>query len=282
VPRLFWVAALLVSALVAPQLFRMDGSLAKQEHAEGNLPGVSIETLGSAPLGDAELMLLRITVEPGASVPLGDSLGGGVVSLQSGSVGALLVSGEADLTLAGDPDLLPLTPGLRVLLVPGDALSFTSGTELELSNPGDTPATILLAALTAPAASDLRAASGAFSVETFACPVGMTLVTLETAACEATDEPLVKWSLASDQLDAPLGMSDATVEGAVTTWAGLPVGAYFVELTAEAFAPGYGDYFIPSSNQVTRQDARMTRIFYDSAVSRGPIRAYVFMAEPAE
>ena len=71
------------------------------------------------------------------------------------------------------------------------------------------------------------------------------------------------------------------MSGATTTWQGLPSGAYFVDLTAESFAPSYGDYFIPSSNQVTRQDERTTRIYVDATRSRASIDAYVFTGDPA-
>jgi hypothetical protein len=107
----------------------------------------------------------------------------------------------------------------------------------------------------------------------------MTLATLDADACQLSSEPLVRWSLASAELPAPLGAEAATIAGARTTWDGLPGGTYFVDLTAESFAPGYGDYFIPSSNQVTRQDERTTRIYFDAA-SSGAIRAYVFPGEP--
>ena len=70
------------------------------------------------------------------------------------------------------------------------------------------------------------------------------------------------------------------MSGATTTWGGLPSGTYFVDLTAESFAPGYGEYFIPSSNQVTRQDERTTRIYYDAAQFRESINAYVFAGDP--
>jgi hypothetical protein len=91
----------------------------------------------------------------------------------------------------------------------------------------------------------------------------------------------VEWSLASEQFDAPLCADEAAVSGATTTWQGLPSGTYFVDLTAESFAPGYGDYFISSSNQVTRQDERTTRIYFDAIQSRDSINAYVFVGNPA-
>ena len=109
----------------------------------------------------------------------------------------------------------------------------------------------------------------------------MTLATLETDVCEPSAEPLVQWSLASEQFDAPLGTDEATVSGATTIWRGLPSGTYFVDLTAESFAPGYGEYLIPSSNQVTRQDERTTRIYFDASRSRESINAYVFAVDPA-
>ena len=39
-------------------------------------------------------------------------------------------------------------------------------------------------------------------------------------------------------------------------------------ISPPSICPGYGDYFIPSSNQVTRQDERTTRIYYDAARSQ--------------
>ena len=108
----------------------------------------------------------------------------------------------------------------------------------------------------------------------------MTIATLDPDACQPASEPLIEWSLVSAELATPLAAESATIAGATTTWDGLPGGAYFVDLIAEAFATGYGDYFIPSSNQVTRQDERPTRIFYDATASRGTIRAYVFPSAP--
>jgi hypothetical protein len=71
------------------------------------------------------------------------------------------------------------------------------------------------------------------------------------------------------------------VAGATTTWQGLPSGTYFVELTAESFATGYGDYYIPSSNQVTRQDERTTRIYFNATRAHQSINAYVFAGDSA-
>jgi quercetin dioxygenase-like cupin family protein len=245
-----------------------------------------METLGRSAVGEGgdELVLLRITVEPGASLSASDEPHAGVVVVEEGRVGVGLEAGEANLTLAGDNGTVPLTRGAETILVPGDAISSGEGTRLALRNAGDREAILLFAAVAGAGdsliATSSQDASGTFGVETFACPEGMTLVTLETEACEPSAEPLVEWSLASELFAAPLDTDEATVTGATTTWHGLPSGTYFVDLTAESFAPGYGDYFIPSSNQVTRQDERTTRIYYDAIQSRESVDAYVFAEDP--
>jgi hypothetical protein len=282
--RRFVAMLLPVLALSTAQLG--ERASARQEEA---IPGVAFETLGRSPVGEVgdELVLLQVTIEPGASVPASDGPRAAVALLEKGRVSAQLggAAGEANLTQAGGNGPVPLTPGSETMLAPGDAVSSGDGTRLTLHNAGDGEATLLYAVVTAagdsPFADAAQDLSGTFSVETFACPEGIALATLETDACEPSTEPLVEWSLASEQFDAPLGADEATVSGATTTWQGLPSGTYFVDLTAESFAPGYGDYSIPSSNQVTRQDERTTRIYFDASQSRDSINTYVFAGNPA-
>ena len=264
------------------------GVLARQGEADDVLPGLVVETLGRGAVGgeDGEdLVLLRVKIGPGASIPASDGPRAALIALEVGRAAVELESGEANLELAGDNGTVPLAPGEETLLAPGDSVSSGEGARLALWNAGDTDATLLYAAVSAAdappfTAASLQAASGTFSVETFACPEGMTLTTLEMNACEPSTESLVAWSLASDQFDSPLGVDEATVTGATTTWQGLPGGTYFVELTAESFATGYGDYYIPSSNQVTRQDERTTRIYFNAARPHQSIIAYVFAGDP--
>jgi hypothetical protein len=268
----------------------LDGSvLARQGEAEDSIPGVHIATLGRSAIGEegGELVLLRVTIEPGASLPASDQSHAAVVVIQEGRVGVALepATGRASLTLAGGNGSVPLAAGDETILAPGDAVSASKAARLALHNAGDGEAVLLYTAVAGSGESLFAASaqddSGTFSVETFACPEGMTLATLEMDACEPSVESLVQWSLASDQFDAPLGPDEATVTGATTTWQGLPSGTYFVDLTAESFAPGYGDYYIPSSNQVTRQDERTMRIYFDAIRSRESINAYVFAGDPA-
>jgi hypothetical protein len=266
------------------------GERAYADQQSGELyPGVSVETLGRVPAGATgdELVMLRIKIEPGASIPASDGPRASVILLEEGRVGISLQPTEAEvnLTLAGGNGTVPLTPGAETILAPGDAVASGERARLALRNAGDGEAILLFSAVARAGEFDFATSSqdatGTFSVETFACPEGMTLVTLETDACAPSAESLVQWSLASDEFDAPLGAAEATVSGATTTWEGLPSGTYFVDLTAESFAPGYGDYFIPSSNQVTRQDERTTRIYFDAMQTRDSINAYVFVGDPA-
>ena len=277
---------LTVLALVA--ILLSEGVLARQGEAEEPLAGVVVETLGQGPLGGVggdDLVLLRVLVEPGASIPASDGPRAAVIVLEEGRVGVELAAGEANLTLAGGNGTAPLVPGNETILAPGDAVSSGEGARVALRNVGERGATLLYAAVAAagdPVSATVSTGdSETFSVETFACPVGMSIATLDTDACEPSAASLVEWSLASDRFDAPLGIDEAVVSGATTTWQGLPGGTYFIDLTAAAFAEGYSDYFIPSSNQVTRQDERTTRIYYDAAQSRQSINAYVFAGDAA-
>ena len=263
------------------------GVLARQGETDDVLPGLVVETLGRGAVGGEggdDLVLLRVTIGPGASIPASEGPRAALIALEVGRAAVELESGEANLKLAGGNGTVPLAPGDETTLAPGDSVSSGEGARLAVRNAGDTNATLLYAAVAAAdaplfTAASLQAASGTFSVETFACPEGMTLATLETEMCEPSTEPLVQWTLTSDQFEAPLSADEATAAGATTTWQGLPGGTYFVELTAETFSPGYGDYYIPSSNQVTRQDERTTRIYFDAARSNQSINAYVFTGD---
>jgi len=278
---------ILLPALALSTALLGESVRARQEQA---IPGVVIEELGRSPVGEEggdELVLLRVTIEPGARLPAADESGAVVVVLEEGRAGVRLAgtASEARLTLAGGNGMALLTSGGETILAPGDAVSASKGTRLASRNAGDDEARLLYAVVTpaggSPFSASVQDASGTFSVEMFACPEGMTLATLDMEACEPSAEPLVQWSLHSDQFEAPLGAEEATVSGATTTWQGLPSGTYFIDLIAESFAPGYSDYFIPSSNQVTRQDELTTRIFFDAMRARDSINAYVFLGDQA-
>ena len=122
------------------------------------------------------------------------------------------------------------------------------------------------------------AAAGAFAIQTYDCPPGMDLQTLDPDVCTPSAEPLIEWRLTSDQLPEPLTQDDAEISGSTVTWNGLPAGDYFIDLTAEVYFFGHDDYFIPSSDQVTRQDTHTTRIYYRADAPHASMNAYVFSA----
>src|SRR5215211_4550315 len=113
--RRFLVVLLPVLALSAAPLDQRVG--ARQEEA---IPGVAIETLGRSAVGEEgdELVLVRVTIEPAASVPASDGLGAAVILLEAGRVGVELegAAGGANLTLAGGNEKAPLTPGSERIL----------------------------------------------------------------------------------------------------------------------------------------------------------------------
>ncbi|HEX2280491.1 MAG TPA: hypothetical protein VHG52_01890, partial [Thermomicrobiales bacterium] len=91
---------------------------------EQEIPGVAIETLGRSPVGAEggdELVLLRVTIEPGASIPASDEFGAVVVVLERGRAGVTLdgAAGEATLTLPGGNGTVSLTSGAETILAPG-------------------------------------------------------------------------------------------------------------------------------------------------------------------
>jgi hypothetical protein len=254
-------------------------ALAHQEGETDVPPGVTVETLGRVAAGatNSDLVMMRMTLEPGASLPPFGAAEAVIITIERGRLGVEVQSGAAAVTPAGGGAAMPLPPGTESLLKEGDALSFGRDASIAVYSRFDTQSILLVSSVLAAGEPVFaQEATGSFSVITAACPTGMTIATLNPDACAFSSEPLVQWSLSSDQFAAPLGPDEATVSGPTTTWDGLPPGTYFIELTAESFAPGYSDYYIPSSNQVTRQDERTTRLYYDAIRSSGPIRVFVF------
>jgi hypothetical protein len=223
------------------------------------------ELENQATIGDADLVYV------GPSFP---SPGG----LRFLSVsGAELASGERAVVGATvAPVLILVTEGEVGLddgstLTAGEAAVFSG--EFVVSG-SDSGGRFVVAAIEEPAAGP----GGLFAVETFACPAGMTVQTWEPDACSRSETPLVDWTLSSDRWNAPLTTQDAGMVDGTLLWQELPEGSYYLDLTAERFAPGYTDYWIPSSNQVTRQGERTTRLYYPSAFAGGAVNAYVFQA----
>jgi hypothetical protein len=274
---------IMLFALVATTILLGQGAgEARQDVSDSALPGVTIETIARGPAQSPgqDLVLLRMTITPDAYVSPSAQPTVTLLSVETGQALLWLLVGGIEVTRHGGAATERIAAGNLVKLDTGDAATFDLETRLSIDNPGDIDATLLIAAL-APAGEPLFVAHppGSFSVETYACPPQPAGASIDFALCTTSDTPLVRWSLRSDRFAAPLGPEDAAITGATTTWEGLPEGRYSVDLTAESFAPGYVDYWIPSSNQVTRQGAFTTHIYYDSTRSRGSIGALVFAAD---
>jgi hypothetical protein len=82
-------------------------------------PGVALETLERSPIAeeDGELVLLRVTIEPRASIPARDEPRAAVILLEEGRIGNAVerAADEANLTLASGNGTVPLTPGSETI-----------------------------------------------------------------------------------------------------------------------------------------------------------------------
>lgn len=115
--------------------------------------GVTIEALGSAvpsAAPDDALVLLRLTMEPGANIPAHSHPGPVVLYVDSGTFGTTWVEGEGQLTraaMAGTPAAAePVTAGAELILESGDTLAY-EGAVHTMANAGDEPLVLLVSAL---------------------------------------------------------------------------------------------------------------------------------------
>ena len=137
--------ALLVALLVAP-------SAAQEATPEaGGLPaGASIQILAEAlveelPPAPADVVLVRLTIPPGATIPLDPALA--LVHVESGAVAVRKTTGltVTQVTVAGTPVAAQVVAtGVETVFGPGDAALFPPFVAGEILNPGAEPAVILV------------------------------------------------------------------------------------------------------------------------------------------
>ena len=120
------------------------------------MAGVTTEALGSLPSAGAPgytLVFLRITMQPGASIPAHSHPGDVVVVVQSGKFGTSFVRGQGTVTRAANAGATPVTDTLKAgdsaVLLPGDSLAYGGSAGHTMSNAGDTPLVLLVSALLA-------------------------------------------------------------------------------------------------------------------------------------
>jgi quercetin dioxygenase-like cupin family protein len=118
---------------------------------------IAIETLGSGKPSDTPgkaILLLRVTLQPGAAFPAHVHPGALVIAVASGDFAFTVLHGEADATTGvatGTPGpTQTLTAGREVVFHAGDEIFEQQGVIHTARNAGDTPAVVLVAALVDP------------------------------------------------------------------------------------------------------------------------------------
>jgi quercetin dioxygenase-like cupin family protein len=115
------------------------------------MAGTTVEALGSfAPsaASDKALVLLRITMEPGASIPFHQHPGAVVVTVASGTFGTEFQEGEGTLTRA-DGTSETVSAGASATMQAGDSLAY-EGALHTMANEGDETLILVVAALLDP------------------------------------------------------------------------------------------------------------------------------------
>jgi hypothetical protein len=118
------------------------------------MAGVTVETLGSglpAPSPGYTLVLLRITMAPGALIPRHVHPGQVILYVESSTFGATFGEGDAMITRAatqGTPvAAAPVTPNVEITMLPGDSVSYSKVATHIMHNLGDKPLVLLVSAL---------------------------------------------------------------------------------------------------------------------------------------
>ena len=115
------------------------------------MAGTTVEALGSfAPsaASDKALLLLRITMEPGAAIPFHQHPGAVVVTVQSGTFGTEFGEGEGTLTRS-DGTTETVSAGGTATMQAGDTLAY-EGAVHTMVNEGDDAVVLLVSALLDP------------------------------------------------------------------------------------------------------------------------------------
>ena len=129
--------------------------------AQGSTPAtdtpITVQALASGMPSDSPgkaILLLRITIQPGAGFPDHIHPGALVIAVESGDFAFTLVQGEADLTrgaATGSPAATEqLTAGQDVVAKAGDAIFEQAGVLHSARNAGDTSVVVLVAGLVDP------------------------------------------------------------------------------------------------------------------------------------
>lgn len=138
----------LLPALLAVLLTLSIGSSLAQDAADP-LAGTTPEMLGSISPSAAAgqtLLFMRITMEPGASIPAHGHPGAVVLVVQSGLFGTEFVEGEGQIVRFGSEGGEAISVGSETTLSAGDSLSYENAVHT-MRNDGPEPLVLLVSGL---------------------------------------------------------------------------------------------------------------------------------------
>lgn len=118
------------------------------------LAGTTVESLGGIPLEMADgyaLAMLKLTLEPGVTIPAHHHPGSVVLYVLAGTFGTTFTEGEAVVTRgatgATPAATEPVEIGTETVLEAGDSVSYEGDTHHSMSNIGDEPLVLMVAAV---------------------------------------------------------------------------------------------------------------------------------------
>lgn len=241
----------------------------------------------AAPLGLRDLDLLGDSMTTGESLAIPATGASSVILVTAGTaeIGqsdaepVILLAGEA-ASFSGEFAVGPAATGgigsasfVIVLIgpeVPPPPGPTAEGTSVTVTETGAEPyatATVLQ--------TETATQPGSISVQIFSCPPGMTVDSLDPAACPPAEADF-DVTLAGAALTGPLTLADASFEGEIFIWENLPAGEYVI---AEALLPpGYDSYLLVAPD-ATGSMAAGFRVTLDPAGVPLPVRIFNFAGE---
>jgi hypothetical protein len=161
-------------------------------------------TVDQLPAPDAEVWFLRAILDPGGTLPPDQQIGPTLIAVESGTV-ALSAERSAMVIRAGakaTPTAEQSTPGIDLLLGPGDAALVADGTTIGARNDGTVPAVMLTLLVFSPQ-REVLAGEGTATTE----PVG---VTLQPLAVGRARFPAGPGTLVIERVEVAPGASTST------------------------------------------------------------------------
>jgi hypothetical protein len=232
----------------------------------------------AAPSGLHDLDLLSATLGPGETFTIPDSGAKNVVLITDGAAGVGRGEGEPVVLLAGEAasfsgvlDIAPAPDGGEEAFV--SFVVAMIGPEVPPVETAEAPAPATATeSAPEPDAPDAATGEGSIAIQVFSCPPGMSAQNVAAAVCAPTGEGF-DVTLSGDALQAPLSLADATGEGGIFTWSGLPFADYLI--AGVTLPPGATTYSLSAAN-ATGDSESGYRVTLDAANPGVSVRIYAF------